>query len=917
MSALETTPAGQQAYASIVRGLKELDLRGSPVPCHLTLTGDHAFPLAVNCKGQVLMAASTYGSGRIVVFGHECYLTMLPKLVENALLWLRGDQTDNMSVGIHSAVKDVANHLANSSLQAKVMSNFSSDQGIAVYVTDAYSVEEKEKDLIEFMKSGGGLLVGGQAWWWASQHPKDNVLLQFGGNKVSGVAGIYFSKDHREGECLGVDSQIPYSWKTVKVCKDFKDDLEFLLLGVSEFNMTGGTFSEVLVHGPLSFPIAANPDGRAVIAGGYYGKGRVIVVSHEGLLGNKTMAPFWNNAVHWLDQGRLGVVGVEANAAFDVLNESGLNCRKTGFAPGLSVFVRTAYGGDHIEQIQEFVAEGGGLLIGGHAWYWAQSHPGQNYLTEFSGNKLLNPMGLTLLSGTVGGGVFKTPEPCSVVKDNYHFRHLLYRFARHVTENKDITPHEEKRLKKLGCDCASFLRLDSDGCCSQLQFVSMLTDLLKTTGMPQVSETCPVKSPKDHLLLSLATEVYKVCPNPEELLGFLIKDNPLLPVVHNQKIKLNVNTADGEEWVSTGLYLSPGMKTYMTIPAEILNKGWKVQVGCQTDHLNANDLKRAPRVCERFPVTSEMMLVHNLWGGLVYLIAPPKTQVTGAEIVVQVGVPAPYYKSGETFLSDWLLLRTAPSPWAELEFENIILTGPSDVVRSLDRPDELAAIWDKIMRAIADLASIPHKFKRKERFVCDVQISHGWMHAGYPIMAHRSAAAEMVSVIHGMTKSVWGHIHELGHNQQRGCWEFPPHTTEATCNLWSVYVHETVFNIPRGKAHPAMLEEKRKERAEKYAKNGRKLNEWDMWTALETYMQLQERFGWDAFKTVFAAYHNMSGVPGNKEGKMNLYCVTFSEVVGMDLTGFFKAWGWPIEGDTEKKLSNLPAWTDHPMAQYN
>lgn len=71
------------------------------------------------------------------------------------------------------------------------------------------------------------------------------------------------------------------------------------------------------------------------------------------------------------------------------------------------------------------------------------------------------------------------------------------------------------------------------------------------------------------------------------------------------------------------------------------------------------------------------------------------------------------------------MLRTAPSPWAELEFENIILTIPADVVRDLERPDELAALWDEMMRAIADLAAKPHKFPRKERFVADVQISHG------------------------------------------------------------------------------------------------------------------------------------------------------------------------------------------------
>lgn len=147
------------------------------------------------------------------------------------------------------------------------------------------------------------------------------------------------------------------------------------------------------------------------------------------------------------------------------------------------------------------------------------------------------------------------------------------------------------------------------------------------------------------------------------------------------------------------------------------------------------------------------MLVWNLWGGLIYLIAPCNTQLDEVEVIVQVAVPAPYYKSGKcimcigrlnrqfsvqksnelfhlpppgvTTADDWSQMRTAPSPWAELEFDNIILTVPSDSVRDLERPDKLAALWDDMMRGIADLAAKPHKFPRKERFVTDVQISCG------------------------------------------------------------------------------------------------------------------------------------------------------------------------------------------------
>ncbi|XP_054467922.1 TRPM8 channel-associated factor homolog isoform X2 [Anoplopoma fimbria] len=706
----------------------------------------------------------------------------------------------------------------------------------------------------------------------------------------------------------------------VGIGKDFEDDLEFLLQGVSEFDLTNGVVaSEVLVHGPLAFPIGTTEDGRAFLAGAYYGQGRVVVITHEGLLRRETLAPFWNNAIHWLDEGRNGVVGVdpELDEAFNLFSKSEFKCEKTNLREDLSVFVCTAYSDEHVEEIQDFVAEGGGLLIGGHAWWWAQTHPGENTLTDFSGNKILNKMGLSLLEHIIWEGSFKAPVPSQAIKDTYHFRHLLHRFAGHVTEGEDLTEREEEYLKKLGKDCANYLRMKAHDCSSYTQVVSSLTDIIKKSNMPQVCDSCPVKSPKEHLLLSVAAEVYKVCPDPDALLPYLIKDNPLMPVVYNHRIKINANTAGEEEWISTGLYLSPGMKTYMSTPAEIVNEGWEIQIGCQTDHLEHEELKRAPCVHERFPVTSEMMQVWNLWGGLIYLVAPPDTQVEGVEVTVQMAVPAPYYKAGVTTAADWLSLRTAPSPWAELEFDNIILTVPSDSVRSLDRPDELAAFWDNIMRNIADLAAKPHKFPRKERFVTDVQISYGWMHAGYPIMTHQSTAAELVSVDHIRSEGLWGPIHELGHNQQRDCWEFPPHTTECTCNIWSVYVHEEVLGINREKAHPNITLEGRKSQREEYVKGGKDLSSWEMWVALETYMQLQEKFGWDAFKKVFAAYHEMSNFPEDNPGKMNLYAVTFSQTVGMNLSAFFKSWGWPIETATEEKLSNLPSWSDHPMVQYD
>jgi len=90
-----------------MQGLQELDLRGTAVPGSLYLIGENAFPLAMNSRGQVLMAASVCGRGRMVVLGHESYPTTFPLLVENALTWLRGDGSENNLVGIHQSCKPV------------------------------------------------------------------------------------------------------------------------------------------------------------------------------------------------------------------------------------------------------------------------------------------------------------------------------------------------------------------------------------------------------------------------------------------------------------------------------------------------------------------------------------------------------------------------------------------------------------------------------------------------------------------------------------------------------------------------------------------------------------------------------------------------------------------------------------------
>ena len=119
------------------------------------------------------------------------------------------------------------------------------------------------------------------------------------------------------------------------------------------------------------------------------------------------------------------------------------------------------------------------------------------------------------------------------------------------------------------------------------------------------------------------------------------------------------------------------------------------------------------------------------------------------------------------------------------------------------------------------------------------------MHSGYPIMMHQNAVNKVTDPKLMMEKGSWGIIHELGHNRQVNDknkpwdWEIRPHTTEATCNLWSVYVHEEIFRVSRSEAHKALSEESRIRTVQNYINNGCQLDEWKVWTCLETYLQVK------------------------------------------------------------------------------
>ena len=66
----------------------------------------------------------------------------------------------------------------------------------AVYITQGHS-EEGSEAVLEYVRRGGGLIMGGHAWWWADQSTTQgaSVLLDHPGNTILTQFGLAFSRE--------------------------------------------------------------------------------------------------------------------------------------------------------------------------------------------------------------------------------------------------------------------------------------------------------------------------------------------------------------------------------------------------------------------------------------------------------------------------------------------------------------------------------------------------------------------------------------------------------------------------------------------------------------------------------------------------------------------------------------------------
>lgn len=700
-----------------------------------------------------------------------------------------------------------------------------------------------------------------------------------------------------------------------------------LLDGVSEIGVAG-------VPGPLC---VFGCDARSVVVGGAgsnarlpvvavarHGKGRVAVFGHDGYMGGRVLSQadtgrLVTNIVGWLagdsDQTvRIGVIG--KTGLPECLKQAGLSVARTdlkSFEQFDAVYLSShrVTGEADRGRLRAYVAEGRGLLTSGLGWGWKQLNPGRNLATDHPGNRLLAPMGIAFADGTLkktGRVGYVTPAVPDALVDACPALDAI---------------RDEERVKAFA----------KEGLAQVSLTLTSALDSLPHDGVPFVSElrkaiseqaTGPVPSPKvpiraddvfGRLSVTLQTRAAQrmtpdhARPHPaaDVFPGPVPADAPRI----DRQLVIDTSIP---AWHSTGLYAPPGEPVRIRIPETALNGQLSIRIGCHKDRIwHHKAWKRMPEITRTWRLTEADTRVVNAFGGLVYVDVPGACTLGKVAVTVDGAVQAPFYVLGQTSIDEWKTLRQAPAPWAELATDRIIITVPSTSVRALDDPKTLMETWNRVLDACAELACRPLQRTRPERIVPDLQISVGYMHAGYPVMTWADQYTKLVDT-QVLLKGSWGLFHELGHNHQSRDWTFGG-TGEVTVNLFTLYVFDKVCRVPVSESR--ITKKRIQDRVREYLNGGAPFEKWksDPFLALVMYAQLQQAFGWEAYRKVFTEYRNLDEKdrPTTDAEKRDQWLVRFSRVVGRDMGPFFQAWGMPTSEKARASVADLPDWMPNDM----
>tara|TARA_Y100000589_G_scaffold63076_8_gene54369 strand:- start:16569 stop:19496 length:2928 start_codon:yes stop_codon:yes gene_type:complete len=718
---------------------------------------------------------------------------------------------------------------------------------------------------------------------------------------------------------------------------DLQADQSDLLRGIGETKW-GGWPSPIIPIGEFSFPVGFAEGGYGtnipVISASHVGRGKMLGYGHESWVDGhgEEETEFSLRAVEWAC-GENANVGLSYGAGFDDFEDE-LNAE--GHTVHLSVTPADLSGLDclldefwngHDDQdnqaLVDFMLNGGGLIMGGHAWYWSYSNTGLGH--NYPGNKIAKTTGLFVSNAWGYNSVDLSNFPHELSTPHAAIKAIRGdRINNHSLSIEDAAVADE-----ILSVCTDVVTLDFTEFWSPLREVVNVTgwsvieygtlwqDVGHNMGEDPVADT--LLRVEAALTQNLPADELPSHPSHVEFPG----EVPANATRISRTVEINGNQsglpsnfgysqARSHIRMTTGLYAAPGEVVTVTLPPIAVDSDTYVLVGAHSDNLwDKSQLHRHPQIVRWWHVDQQYMEVGNAFGGPIYIAISPGSTLGDFQVTISNAVKAPTYIHGQTDVSQWLQEhRHDPAPWAEIGSDQFILTVPSNEIRDLEDPDDLMNWWDEALEMEHELYGfLP--WPRVERAVFDAQISAGWMHSGYPFMAHDLSVPDVVNVSYMSENGDWGMFHELGHNHQ---WmpSTLPGATETSCNFASVYLMEELVGV---EGHRAINPDQRESRMRSYFEDSPDIANWSVWVALDTYLIIKEEWGWGPITEALRIYYNLSGdeVPSDDLEEFNDWVLHISNSTGYNLAPYHQAWGFPLTQETFDALAHLPVWVEDPL----
>lgn len=699
-----------------------------------------------------------------------------------------------------------------------------------------------------------------------------------------------------------------------------------ILEGIKTVPKTGSP-GPVGIWGTMAFPILSAPDKDgveiAVAAAAGYAKGRIIIFGHNSYLDGSAggdHAKLLENCIRWAgakDKPRVGLLDVKSDvlqaAGFRTESFNKIEIKRLSDYDVVVMNIQNVTGTEEGKAVTEYLRSGGGVIVGMTGWAFGQTSGGKELALAHGVNQALMPVGVAITDMSAFDGLtsFSARLELPVLVN-------ASSAIQAIKKQREGGPTLDATAIKQATNAIQIALAAQPPDRSSLRdaVIAALGNHGDKVGPLPTPET-PLTTTKDNaarLRLGMETRVLRLAGGELTTAHPAHVFFPGKSKAESPRISREVSVDPKiPGWTSTGLYAGAGETITVRVPAELVEKGYAVRIGCHSDTLyHLDEWKRAPDITKTLSISQPEMKLASAFGGLIYVEVPGNAKETNVfSAIVANAIPAPLFILGQHTNEQWASeIKKQPGIWAELACEKLIITLPSVIAQSINNPTELMTFWQKVVEAQDAICNQTSELKRPERIVSDIQISAGYMHSGYPIMIPTSAAPEMAT-LNRIRFPGWGFYHEIGHNHQRRTFTFDG-AGEVTNNVIGMFCYHEVLQKDWLIGHSAITPESRKLSIDKIKHSSDKWQTWksEPFTALVTYIQLVQEFGWESWRKYLHSFADSSfgPEPKNDSEARDQFLIRYSKIANRNLGSFFDFWGIPVSSSAKEKVSKLETW---------